>query len=190
MRLKKYACIVAFFVGVALFAFSLMDFFRNVTANFWIMTIVGLVTIVLSLLIGFYKPKEKVKLTSKYERKPTLISRAEYEFLQTLKQVAGNSYEVVPQVSLVSVIDKRTNTQYRNELFRVCDYCFVDKDTYEPLLLIELNDNSHKRADRVERDEKVAAICKSAGMPLLTFWLNDDLSYATVKRAVKRSILK
>ena len=72
----------------------------------------------------------------------------------------------------------------------MCDYCFFDRDTFEPLLLVELNDRSHLRADRQQRDEKVAAICEAAHMPLVTFWLDGDIGYETVKRVVRKAILK
>ena len=97
---------------------------------------------------------------------------------------------MLPQVALFSVIDKVTNASYRNELFRTCDYCFVDRDTFEPLLLVELNDRSHLRADRQDRDAKVAAICSAARIPLVTFWMDGDLSYNTVRRTVLKAILK
>ena len=130
---------------------------------------IALRTIFFTVLYDRSSPIQKVtsgmpalwQMASKYERKRALVSRPEYDFLQVLRQIEPDKYEVVPQVALVNVIDKRTNAQYRNELFRVCDYCFVDRDTFEPLLLVELNDSSHKRADRKSRDEKVAAICQS-----------------------------
>ncbi|MDE7464615.1 MAG: DUF2726 domain-containing protein, partial [Clostridiales bacterium] len=190
-RYRKGFCIVVFFVSLTLFVFSLMPFFRYGTEYFWIMTVVSVALMVLSLFCLFYKPKEKedkAKLNSRYVKKPTLISLPEYEFLQMLRQIAPDKYEVVPQVALVSVIDKKTNTAYRNELFRVCDFCFVDKDTFEPLLLVELNDSSHKRAERRDRDAKVAAICADAKLPLVTFWMNCDLSFKTVKKIVEKSI--
>lgn len=180
-----------FFGGVALFAFSLLPFFRAMTDTFWVATVVGAVVSLFCVFALCYKPKEGgAKLNSKYVRKGTLVTRAEYNFLQTLRQICPDRYEVVPQVALVNVIDKKTNTTYRNELFRVCDYCFVDRDTFEPLLLIELNDSSHLRADRVQRDEKVAAICDDAGLPLVTFWTDGDLSYQTVKKTVLKKIRK
>lgn len=190
LKYRKAFCIVIFFVALSLFIFSLMPFFRHATENFWIMTVISVLFMFLSMFCLFYKPKEKFKLNSKYARKPTLISRAEYDFMQILKQISPDKYEVVPQVALLSVIDKKTNTAYRNELFRVCDFCFVDRDTYEPLLLVELNDSSHKRADRRARDEKVAAICADAELPLVTFWANCDLNYKTVKKIVEKSILR
>lgn len=191
MKFRKGIYIIFFFVGLTLFAFSLMPFFRNFhNDTFWIMTLVSVALMILCLVALFYKPKEKVRLNSRYERKQVMISRPEYNFLLTLRQVKPERYEVIPQVALNSVIEKKTNTSYRSELFRVCDYCFVDKDTFEPLLLVELNDRSHLRADRQDRDAKVAAICSAAKIPLVTFWQDGDLSYQTVRKTVLKAILK
>ncbi len=191
MRFRKGIYIVFLFVGLTLFAFSLMPFFREFhNDTFWIMTIVSVALMAFCLFALLYKPKEKIKLNSKYERKATMLTKPEYNFLVLLRGISPDKYEVVPQVALANVIDKKTNTSYRNELFRVCDYCFVDRETFEPLLLVELNDRSHLRADRQERDAKVAAICADAKLPLVTFWLDGDLSFSTVKRAVQRAILR
>ena len=191
MKFRKGVYIVFFFVGLTLFAFSLMPIFRNFHEDtFWIMTLVSVALMIFCLFAIFYKPKDKIKLNSKYERKRQFISRPEYNFLQTLREINPNKYEVLPQVALFSVIDKVTNTAYRNDLFRTCDYCFVDRDTFEPLLLVELNDRSHLRADRQDRDAKVAAICSAARIPLVTFWMDGDLSYNTVRRTVLKAILK
>lgn len=189
-RYRKGFCIVIFFVALSLFIFSLMPVFRHATDKFWIMTIVSVLFMFLSLFCLFYKPKERERLNSKYVKKASLVSPSEHKFLQMLKQISPDKYEVVPQVALISVIDKKTNTAYRNELFRVCDFCFVDRDTYAPLLLVELNDSSHKRADRRARDQKVAAICDDAKLPLVTFWTNCDLDFKTVKKTVEKYILK
>ena len=179
MKFRKAIYIIFFFVGLTLFTFSLMPFFRNFHEDtFWIMTIVSVALIIFCLFALFYK------------RKGTMLSRPEYDFLMKLREIAPDKYEVVPQVALINVIDKKTNTSYRNELFRVCDYCFVDRDTFAPLLLVELNDRSHLRADRQDRDAKVAAICADARLPLVTFWLDGDLSYPTVRRVVLKAILK
>jgi len=191
MKFRKGVYIVFFFVGLTLFTFSLMPFFRNFHEDtFWLMTISAVLLMGFCMFALLHKPKEKIKLNSKYERKKTMLSRPEYNFLLMLRDISPDKYDVVPQVALLNVIDKKTNTSYRNELFRVCDYCFVDRDTFEPLLLVELNDRSHLRADRQERDAKVAAICADAGIPLLTFWMDGDLSFPTVKRAVLKSILR
>lgn len=191
MRLKRGIYIVFFFVGLTLFAFSLMPFFRNFHPDtFWVMTLVSVALMMFCFSVLVYKPSDRVRLNSKYERRRNLVTRPEYDFLQLLRGIKPDAYEVVPQVALSCVIEKKTNAAYRSELFRVCDYCFVDRDTFEPLLLVELNDRSHLRADRQARDAKVAAICSAAGLPLVTFWLDGDLSYNAVKRTVLKAILK
>lgn len=191
MKIKRGIYIVAFFVGLTLFAFSLMPFFRYLHSDtFWIMTLVSVALMIFCVYALLRKPKDKVKLNSQYARKSTLITRPEYNFLLKLREIDPKKYEVVPQVALNAVIEKRTNTSFRNELFRICDYCFVDRDTFEPLLLVELNDRSHLRADRQDRDAKVAAICAAAHLPLVTFWLDGDLSFALVRKTVLKAILK
>lgn len=191
MKFRKGIYIVFFFVGLTLFAISLMPWFRVPYENtFWIMTLVGVALMGFCMFAVLYKPKDKIKLNAKYERKSAMLTKPEYNFLLKLRQINPEKYEVVPQVALNNVIDKKTNTSYRNELFRVCDYCFVDRDTFEPLLLIELNDRSHLRADRQQRDAKVAAICQAAKLPLVTFWLDGDLNYNTIKKTVLKAILK
>ena len=191
MKFRKGIYIIFFFVGLTLFAFSLMPFFREFHEDtFWIMTLVSVGLMFLCLFALYYKPKEKIRLNSKYEKKSTMLTRPEYNFLLLLREIKPDKYDVIPQVALNSVIEKKTNTSYRSELFRVCDYCFVDKATYEPLLLVELNDRSHLRADRQERDAKVAAICSAAKIPLVTFWLDGDLSFKTVQKTVLKAMLK
>lgn len=132
------------------------------------------------------EPREKPQ----YARKRMYISRAELIFLDTLKQIAPDKYEVIPQVALCTVIDKLTQNAYRNELFRVADYLFVDKDDYTPLLLVELNDASHSRADRQERDRKVREICESAGLPLVTFTTAESRDFGLVRKTVIKNILR
>ena len=128
--------------------------------------------------------------TAKYARKKSLLTAAELEFLKVLRRIEPNKYEVIPQSALVSVIDKKTETAYRNELFRIIDYLFVDRNTFAPLLLVELNDSSHQRADRQLRDKKVEEICRKAKMPLVTFTTAEARDFALVKKRVLGEILK
>lgn len=128
--------------------------------------------------------------TAKYSRKKSYITACEFDFLMLLRKIEPSKYEVLPQAALVSVIDKLTETSYRNELFRIIDYIFVDRTTFAPLLLVELNDRSHLRADRKLRDDKVNEICRKAKMPLVAFTTEEAGDFAAVKKAVLANILK
>lgn len=101
-----------------------------------------------------------------YSKKETL-TKSEKEFLEKLKGL-GPEYIIIPQVNLASVINK-SNSKYHNELFRNIDFGIFNKN-YELLLLIELNDATHQKLQRKDRDLKVKKILNDCNIPLLTFY--------------------
>lgn len=148
------------------------------------LTLISLIAF-LATLIGRGKPPQKEM--PEYRRKKTILTPAEVDFLAVLRSVVDlGRFEVIMQVPLVAVIDKLTQNSYRNELFRVVDFALIDAVTFAPVLLIELNDASHKRADRAERDRKVSEICERAKMPLVMF----DMQQATDKAYVKKQVYR
>lgn len=121
-----------------------------------------------------------------YRKKQAILTVPERSFYDLLVRIVpSHIFMVFAQVPLVSVIDKVTHTSYRNELFRIIDFCIVDVQTNEPLLLIELNDASHKRSEVIERDRKVAAICHNAGMPIISFTLEESKDEQLVERMLR-----
>lgn len=108
-----------------------------------------------------------------YVVKERLMSKTEYDYYKIFDAYFGDKYVILPQVNLAAVIDK-VGEGYRTELFRNADFGVFDYN-YRPLLLIEINDNTHFRKDRVLRDEKVKEICKKAKLPLVTFWTKDGV---------------
>lgn len=142
------------------------------------------------LVCALMRARGEELTSAKYARKKSIVTPCELDFLRTLRKIASDRYEVLPQAALLSVIDKRTETAYRNELFRIIDYVFVDRVTFAPLLLVELNDRSHLRADRKLRDEKVSEICRKAKLPLVTFTTDEAKSFELVRKRVLSEILK
>jgi hypothetical protein len=132
-------------------------------------------------------PEEEQKVPPEYRRKRAVQTGPERALYRLLCDILSPAhFDVYPETALVSVIDKLTQTGYRNELFRVADFCIVDQSTTEPLLLIELNDASHRRADRAERDRKVAEICAAAGMPLVTLSLAEAADEGFLRKVLKK----
>lgn len=125
-----------------------------------------------------------------YELKSSLISRTEKPYLTAIKQSLPTGYFVQPQVNLASIITKNGNHKYQNELYRNIDACVFDM-SYKPILLIEINDNTHTERNRRERDEKVKNICEDAGIQLITFWtnygVNQDYIYKRVNDAIQNA---
>lgn len=115
---------------------------------------------------------EEINNEQKYHIKSKTITDNEKYFLDIIKKHFGKDYEIRPQVPLSSIIEKEKDfeKQYQNELYRIIDIGIFNKETSYPLLLIEINDSTHKRKDRQNRDAKVKNICEQAGIKLIAFW--------------------
>lgn len=108
----------------------------------------------------------------RYERKDFLMTRSEHDFMQVLQTLFGDRYEVFPQIHLDKFLNHKLNGQDFRAAHSVIqrksvDFLICGKGYCRPLVAIELDDNSHMRPERVERDKLVDQICQDAGMPLV-----------------------
>ena len=127
----------------------------------------------------YIDPSEAAKTPSSYSAKESIMTDCEKAFFEAFKETVGSHYTVQPQINLASIIDKESQSKYRNELFRNIDFGIFDSD-YSLKLLIEINDESHMRADRSARDSKVKTICDEAGIPLIVFWTKYGINKAYI----------
>ncbi|MGN1324205.1 MAG: DUF2726 domain-containing protein [Bacilli bacterium] len=117
--------------------------------------------------------------------KKQIMSEYENKFYNILKELK-NDYEIIPQLNLASVIEKKSKNKYYNELFRNIDFAIFTKDYKELLLLIEINDKTHNKMNRKDRDLKVKKICNEAGIKIINFYT----CYPNEKDYVINRILK
>ena len=137
-----------------------------------------LVIVVIVLLLTLFKqtagrPRKSVQEEYKYQTVPTLISEAEKTFLSTLDEIVQSRARVFCMVRVADILkpSKSLNkSQRQTHLNKTSqkhfDFVLCDLQTLQPLCVIELNDKSHKRKDRRERDAFLAVACKSANLPL------------------------
>ena len=85
-------------------------------------------------------------------RKRKFLTISEIDFYNTLTEL-NNEYIVVPQVNLGTIVEK-VDSKYRSELFKNIDFGVFTPE-FELLLLIELNDKTHRQKNRIERDKKL-----------------------------------
>ncbi len=107
-----------------------------------------------------------------YRLRDDFLSPAEMSFYRVLQLAAGEWALVCPKVSLGDLFyattgDHGLNRAYRNRIDRKhVDFLLCDPQTVRPLLGVELDDRSHRRADRRERDTFVEGVFKAAGLPI------------------------
>ena len=120
--------------------------------------------------------------------KKRLMTRTEKQYFDYIKNSINPSYIVQPQVNLASIIIKVGNFRFQNELFRNIDFGIFDKN-YNIVLLIEINDETHFRKDRIERDERVRSIVDSAEIPLITFYPECDMDEEYIKKRINEFLI-
>lgn len=143
------------------------------------------------LLEGKVKEKNKKPLY-KYKKKDFLITRAEHEFFDILVEIVGDKYHVFTQVHLPTILDhKVTNGQNWKGAFshingKSVDFVICDKSYIKPLLAIELDDKSHEKLDRIERDSEVERMLLDAEMSLLRFKNSGSFDKEEIKTELKK----
>ncbi len=138
------------------------------------LTIILIIFGIFVALVELFRSKNKGNRSRKYQykQKHFFMTRAEHECYDVLIKAIGDKYQVFPQVHLPSIVDCKVKGQYWNAAFRhinqkSVDFVLCDKAYLSPKLAIELDDHTHKRPDRIERDREVERVLSDAGLPLL-----------------------
>lgn len=121
--------------------------------------------------IQFAPPEEKKHLP--YRRRDYLLTVAERKFFEVLYSIAqSNHWHVFVKVRLEDLLWIPRYTphllKWRGYIrSRHIDFVICDQQNIRPLLAIELDDSSHERPDRIERDERVDKILQAAKLPIV-----------------------
>lgn len=119
------------------------------------------------------KPQETSETSGElpYRLRDDFLSAAEASFYQVLLAAIGNRATICPKVGLQDVfyvIRPNENAAFMNKIRQKhLDFLLCDPKTMKPFLAIELDDASHAKPERMERDEFVDQVFKTAKLPLL-----------------------
>ncbi|MCF8051374.1 MAG: DUF2726 domain-containing protein [Desulfobacterales bacterium] len=118
--------------------------------------------------------KKQTVTDLQYQSRNRLFSPAEFAFSKILEQAVGESYAICPKVRLADVIEVKSNnfrSSWSNPFRRISqkhlDFVICDHENMGIIGAVELDDRSHLRADRKERDQFVDQALQSAGIPIL-----------------------
>lgn len=121
----------------------------------------------------FEKDEKSSSIEYPYHLVDEFASPAELNFFLNLKSVVGDSVQIFSKVKLGDLFYAKTgdygkNRSYTNRIDRKhVDFLLCDPKTLKPILGIELDDKSHQRADRQERDDFVNHVFEAAKLPLI-----------------------
>jgi len=147
--------------------------FKNLNyLKYLIIIIIIAIFLIILKLLSYIKEKNKYQ----YKSREFLFTKHEYTFYKNLlNAVKKTGLVVFPKVRLADIIEpKRHGSTWQANFNKICskhvDFLLCDTDEYRPQLIIELDDWSHKRTDRQERDEFVDRAMKQAKIPILHVW--------------------
>lgn len=106
-----------------------------------------------------------------YGLRDAFLSPAESSFFHVLKGQLGAKHHLIAKVRLADLFFVRKPSQNRSAFNRIgmkhVDFVLCDAMTMQPVLGIELDDASHQKRQRIERDEFVDEVFAEACLPLL-----------------------
>jgi len=107
-----------------------------------------------------------------YQKKWYLLSPAERDFYDALRQAVGPGYLIFVKVRLLDLLWLPQNlsnrqTHLNRAQAKHVDFVLCHPQTVAPALVIELDDASHQLPERQERDIFLNEVLRVAGIPLL-----------------------
>jgi hypothetical protein len=106
-----------------------------------------------------------------YRRTPSLLTETELGFYKALRDVIGHRYAVMAKVRLIDLcanLEKRENfVAFSQVVSKHVDFVLCDPEDLRPVLIVELDDPSHFRPDRRQRDKFLDEVSHTIGVRLL-----------------------
>lgn len=116
-------------------------------------------------------------------KKKKLMTPTEIKYFHAIQKSVSGNYILQPQVNLATIIERTDEHKYQNELYRNIDFVIFDLQ-YNPIVLIEINDKTHKEKARQARDSKVKSICALAELPIITFWTDYGINEEYIQKRI------
>lgn len=138
-------------------------------------TIALIIIIALIVLIQKYKkPNKTAKPLYRYFAKHKILTDTELTFYRMLLNATNDKYAIIPQAHLSTFLSEKIKGQnWLGAFFAIngksVDFLLCEKSNLKPLIAIELDDFTHHRPDRIERDKIVNEIIGNSNIRLVRF---------------------
>jgi hypothetical protein len=127
-----------------------------------------------------------------YKLTQSLLTASEKAFYVALMLAAGRRYAVFAKVRLADLcqdLDRWADTAAFNQVSsKHVDFVLCDARTYRPVLAIELDDRSHLRANRRDRDAVVDGIYRTMGLGVFRQWVRRSYDPAAIARGIEEAL--
>ena len=127
-----------------------------------------------------------------YRLTQSLLTASEAAFYVALVAAAGRRYVVWPKVRLADLcqgLDRWADMAAFNRVSsKHVDFVLCDATTFRPVLAVELDDRSHRRAERRNRDVLVDQIFRTMGLGVYRQWVRRSYDPAAIARGLEDAL--
>lgn len=144
-------------------------------------------------LFGANEAEEQKRLPDKlpYRIRDDFLSAAELSLYGVLRLAVGDRWAICPKVRLADIffaVGEQAQAWNNRTLSKHVDFLLCDARTMRPVLAVELDDRSHTRPHRQQRDEFEDRLFRSAGLPLVRMTPRANYSVDEVAAALRNAI--
>lgn len=128
-----------------------------------------------------------------YKKRSFLFTRNERPFYDVLRDAVAGNWHIFAKVrlaDLVEVAEEANNWQgnFNRIAMKHVDFVLCSTISMQPMLVIELDDATHKRSDRRKRDDLVDGILETAGISILHVPVQKTYSVKRLRFAIERIV--
>lgn len=157
------------------------------------MYIYAIILFVLGLLVKLLNDKNLNKNDNniKYLIKQNPMTDTEIKFIRELKKITDiNNLIILPQVQLQSIfhtINNKDITSFNKIKSKSIDFAIVDNN-YNYKLFIELDDYTHNRKNRMQRDQFINELFKTYNLKLKRIKVQNNYKIEDLKNIIKEVV--
>lgn len=157
--------------------------------DYWPLLVIALVVLALIALWG----QLRMQPPKPYERRGSLITKAELRFYRSLQVATRDEWEIFAMVRIADLLKVasgvKSRQSWQNRInCKHIDFVLCDPETLDVLVCLELDDASHNRQDRIERDKFVNDAFESAGLPLIRVPLQNAYDSGKLREAIEQAL--
>ncbi len=155
--------------------------------------IIGMLVLmgILRFALPLFVKSDKRSIGFPYERNPNFLTSAESSFFRILEKAAGDKLRVFAKVRLGDVVKVRrglSKIDNRSAFNRIrskhLDFVVCGAEGLDVKFAVELDDSSHKKSHRQDRDRFVDRALDAAGVPIFHFQIKRAYSMQELREMI------
>lgn len=160
--------------------------------------IIALIFVIIVLILERFMNKEKnnkiekdnnvVNYSTIYEKKEYILTQNELKFYKLLKYITDrNNLFIFTQVSLYEIVKNKNYTDFNKIKSKTIDFVITDINT-KIKICIELDDPTHIREDRQQRDKFINDLFNQLEIKLLRVPVQNWYDSKQLEQKIKESL--